>query len=500
MEEQKQSAEEEMVPMPLTQTQHYWWSQSVKNQERSSPHFTVVLRLHGVLDMVALERSVVELMERHHILRSVFRKVNGTPHCFCLANPPLPLYIEDLRGQIARVREENYHIIKDREITANFNLENGPLFRLLLICLGQGNWVLVACMHPILFDRWSVNIFFRELSHIYRASSKGESSPLEPLPMQFTQFALWQNERLKNNGLKDQWSYWREQLKGFIPPLDLPVDFPRQTHGDYVPEEFCLNLPNPFSEGLAQFCQNGGYDLFCVLLAAFKVLAARHAGQTDILVGTPFSGRNEAPRQYLIGPFLNTLALRTQTETSDGKSPTFLTYLEQVEAVVENARRHADLPFESLISQGLVEKDAFHIFFEMNGRTQPKAELTDLEITQFETFDIEPEYDMYLHIDAMEQIWKCSLVYNANLFRESRISEILNQFQQLLIRIIEDPHRPISSYSLLTKRAQSFSPTLLWHWALSGVVPFMSSLRIKWRRIGADWRWSPIGGLCPTVC
>ncbi len=459
MEETTQNiGDNKVASHPLTPAQKHWRHHGEDKARDSGHNLTTLFSLNGVLDMAALQRSLGEMTARHHILRSVYQLTDDGPRGLILEDAPDLLRIEDLRGQIARVREENYFKIKKREMTRSFDLSQGPLIRVTLICLGQGNWVILSAMHPIIMDRWSVNLFFRELSEIYNAFSMGEASPLQPLPLQFGDHAWEQHRKLSNDELGTQWSYWLDRLKLPVLPLDLPVDRPRDAKRDYQPIEYGLALPEGLNNDLRRFCKAGEHEPFCVLLTAFKILLYRHGGQSDILVGTHFPGRNESRLQNLIGPFLNTLILRTQLIPEGNAVPNFRELLCRVETMVAEARGNSAIPFEALAAEGVIDKSPFQVFFDMSQWPAPALGLKDVEISLSETHDIEYECEIRLFIEDSGHGFTCRLVYDASLFHRARITEFMAQYKLLLKRVLQDPLRLISDYSLLTRKAAIMLP------------------------------------------
>ena len=213
--------------------------------------------------------------------------------------------------------------------------------------------MLLVTMHHIVYDGWSYDIFLRELAAIYDAFSSGKPSPLPELPIQYADFAHWQREWLQGEVLKSQRDYWKQQLNGSLPILQLPTDYPRPPVQTYQGEYQSLELPKNLTQALKDLSQQERVTLFMTLLAAFQTFLYRYTGQEDIIVGTPIAGRNQVEAEGLIGFFVNTLALRTYLSGN----PSFPELLGRVREVALGAYAHQDLPFEKLVEELQPERD-----------------------------------------------------------------------------------------------------------------------------------------------
>src|SRR5205085_5996557 len=193
-----------------------------------------------------------------------------------------------------------------------FDLAQGPLVRTELLRLAPNDHVFLVTMHHIISDGWSLNIFFRELGQIYHAYSQGEPSPLSELVVQHADYVVWQREHLSGERLAAELAYWKKQLRGAPPVLELPTTQRRSAVPSYRGGVVNFKLGRNTSDLLEDLSRRQGVTLFMTLLAAFVVLLSRLSQQEDIVVGTPTAGRTRAEVEPLIGFFVNTLALRTK--------------------------------------------------------------------------------------------------------------------------------------------------------------------------------------------
>src|SRR5262249_54053491 len=214
--------------------------------------------------------------------------------------------------------------IATQEAQIPFDLREVPLIRVKLLKLGELDQVLLATMHHIISDGWSMGVFIKELAALYEAYSNHRSSPLEELSIQYADFAYWQREWL-GEVIDRQLSYWKKQLAG-ISKLQLPIDHPRPAVQTFNGAAKTFLLKRELLNELKALSNSNGVTLFMTLLAAFKVLLYRYSGQQDIAVGTPIANRNRAEIESLIGFFVNTLVMRTELSNN----PRFEELLERV--------------------------------------------------------------------------------------------------------------------------------------------------------------------------
>src|SRR6185369_11377299 len=224
-------------------------------------------------------------------------------------------------------------------------LRQGPLLRGVVLRLAEVDHVTALTMHHIASDGWSMGILVREITELYAGLSAGRPPHLPELPIQYADFAVWQHSWLRGEVLENEISFWRRQLAGLPPLLELPTDRPRPAAQSYRGDSRPMLLPAALTRQAEALGRREGATLFMVLLAAFQTLLARTSGQRDVAVGTPAAGRNRIETEGLIGFFVNTLVLRGDltTETSE---PTFRELIARVRETALAAQAHQDVPFE----------------------------------------------------------------------------------------------------------------------------------------------------------
>jgi hypothetical protein len=330
-------------------------------------------RLRGKLDFSIFRRCLSEIVRRHEALRTVFPAANGLPSQVILPPTPVLVHVSDLTNLPPEERDPEAGRVLAAAAERSFDLTNGPLLRAQLLRIHEDEHVLLLTVHHAVFDGWSMGVFWREFATLYRAFRDGKPSPLAELPIQYADFAAWQRRHLEGPVRTYHLAFWKKQLEGCLPSLDLPTDRPRTEMRSRQSRKMTLHTTPAVYESLKLLCQREGVSLFMVLLAAFNVLLHRLSGQDDILVGTPIAGRNRTEFEGMIGLFVNTVVVRTRL-SGEGS---FRDLLGQVRNTVLDAYGHQDMPFEELVAALDVKRDLsrsplFQVFFNhLNVPTVP---------------------------------------------------------------------------------------------------------------------------------
>ncbi|HEV2733862.1 MAG TPA: condensation domain-containing protein, partial [Longimicrobiaceae bacterium] len=297
-------------PLPLSFAQQRLWIVDRLAPGGSAYNLPHALRLRGPLDAAALRASLDALVERHETLRTTFAEQDGAP--VQVIHPPaaVPLPVLDLRALAAAGRLAAAERLVDEEAERPFDLERGPLLRGTLLRLAGDDHVLCFTLHHVVTDGWSMDVLVREVSALYAAFSRGEAPRLPALPVQYADFAAWQRAWLSGATLEAQVGFWKGELAGAPPVLEIPVDRLRSAATSTRGQSHGFALPAELSRELRALARREGATLFMTLLAAWQALLGRWAGQDDVVVGTPIAGRNRRETEGLSGFFVNMLALR----------------------------------------------------------------------------------------------------------------------------------------------------------------------------------------------
>jgi len=447
-------------PAPLSFPQERLWFLDRLTPGTAIYNIPGPLRLLGPLDVPVLARAFDEIPRRHDVLRTRFEERGGTGVQVVDLWQPRPLPLVDLGGlSQTRSRAEVARLTAE-EAAWPFDLERGPLLRMLLLRLASEEHVLLQTVHHIVSDGWSVRVMQRELTALYAAFVSGLPSPLSPLPVQYKDFARWQRQRLTDAETARQIDYWRERLGDDPLPLDLPLDRPRPPLQTFPGGSVRAHVPADLADGLRQLAASLHGSLFMALLAAFDLLLARLSGQDDVLVGTPVAGRAHADLESLIGCFLNTLVLRTDLSGN----PTFRDLLSQMRDEAVGAYSHQDVPFEKLLEELKPRRDLsrtplFQVFFNLGNFPDLGARLPGgLTVEPLTDTEADSKFDLTIYAAEIAGGLGLDLVYNADLFDAPRMEEMLRQYVWLLAQAVANPELPLTAFHLLTPEAAALLP------------------------------------------
>ena len=439
---------------PASFAQRRLWFLNQFDPMSSAYNIPFPMRLNIPLDRGALERSLQEIVRRHESLRTTFTTQDGEPVQVVAPAQTFNLEAVDLRSLPAGEREAEAHRLAIFDAQRPFSLTNGPLLRVTLIQLGVNDHILLLTMHHVISDGWSMNVLVRELSALYGSYALGRPSPLEELPVQYADFAVWQREWLAGEVLERQLEYWRGKLGDAPGLLRLPTDRPRPAVQTYYGAAHAFTLEPQLYEHLKALSQREGVTLFMTLLAAFKVLLLRYTGQTDLVVGTPIANRTRVETEGLIGFFANTLALRT--DLSD--DPTFVELLGRVRETTLGAYQHQDMPFERLVEELQPERNLSHnplfqvmfIYQSPDGARTQKQSSGAADNAPLVTTST-AKFDLTLCIGEVGRAVGVSLEYNTDLFDQTTIERLGAHFKHLLEGIVRRPNARLSDLPLLTE-------------------------------------------------
>jgi aspartate racemase len=441
--------------LPLSLTQERLWFLDQFEPENTAYNTPGAVRLTGRLHTAALERSLGTILQRHEALRSSFTMVDGRPHQIITPCPTLVLPVVDLQTFPDVGREAEVQRQATEESQQRFDLGQAPLIRAKLLRLAEMEHVLLLTMHHIVADGWSHGVFWRELEVLYNAFASGQPALLPAVSIQYADFAAWQREWLQGDLLKAQVSYWKEQLVGAPPVLELPTDHPKPAVQTYRGARQSQVLPKRLLHALQALSLREGSTVFMTLLAAFTTLLHRYTGQEDILVGSPIANRNSVELEGLIGCFVNTLVLRTDLSGD----PSFRTLLRRVREVTLGAYAHQNLPFEKLVEALQPERDLnrhplFQVMFALQNAPMPVLEPRGLTVSHLAIEKGTAKFDLAVFMtdseEGLEGVWE----YKTDLFEPATIGRMLGHLQILLEGIVAHPEQPISTLPLLTEREQ----------------------------------------------
>ena len=439
-------------PIPLSFAQQRLWF--LDQLEPGIPVYNrpVVFRLTGQLDINALDRCLNEIVRRHEILRTSFPAVDGEPSQVISQSLTIAVPVIDLTGFAGDEREAEALRRAKWESHQPFDLAAAPLLKARVFRLGAERHLLLLLTHHIVSDGWSDTLILNELTELYRAFIDGRASSFTDLPIQYSDYALWQLSRAEEERQARDVRYWRKQLKDAPLLLNLPTDRVRPAVQSYRGARQVFNLPVVLAEKLKELSRRENVTLFMTLFTAFTILLYRYTRQKDVLVGVPVSGRDRVEMEELIGVFVNTLVLRT--EVSDDLTVSDL--LRQVREVALAAYAHQNLPFEKLVQVLRPDRDPsrtplFQVMFQLRNLPKGDVKIPGLE---FEPISLDiglAKFDLSLEIVEDAKGLECQFEYNSDLFDSATILRMQGHFRNLLENLVDHSEQRLSDLPLLTE-------------------------------------------------
>ena len=437
------------IDSPLSFAQERLWILNQMEESESSRiayNIPLTLRFRGPLDVSALERAILTIIRRHELLRTAFTIVDGLPVQRVNSEICFVIGLVDLSRVNEREREGVAKRLMQEEMRRPFMLDAPPLLRTQLLSLSRAQHILVATMHHIVSDGWSIGILINELTILYNAFSKQETPSLAALEIQYADFAYWQRQWLNGSESHQRLAYWKNQLAGAPALHQIPTDYPRPPIQHFHGKSVAINLRGRDAKALKQFARETGATLFMVLEAAFALLTSRYSRQEDVLIGTPVANRNHGNLEGLIGFFVNTIVIRNDFSGS----PTFKAILERVRRTTLAAFAHQDLPFERVVEALQPNRDLsyppiFQIMFALQNTPREKLQLANLTIEPLETESISAQYDLTLGWNEVEAGLSGRLEYRTDLFSPETAQRLASHYQTLLRHIVLEPENPYPS-------------------------------------------------------
>ncbi len=463
----RQAAPSGLEPIrPLPPAEHYAVSHGQKrlwilNQlEENAAAYNVssAFELAGGVDVPSLERAFRRLIDRHESLRTTFELVDGEPRQRIHAGIGFALLTID--ASAGGDPEERARQIARADALGPFDLLGGPLVRATLVTLGPSRFVLVLTMHHIVTDEWSFGVAIEDLVELYRRERAGIVEPLEPLPIQYKDFAAWQRTVLAGGAAERHRRYWLDTLAGELPPLDLPADLPRRAIKSNAGSRERFSLDAATTAGLKALGGGHGASLFITLVAIVKVLLHRYTGQEEIRVGIPIAGRTQAELAGQVGFYLNTLVLRDRLRADQS----FKTVLAGVTETATDAYEHDVFPFDRLVEELGTSRDRgrlrlFDVLVVQGNAAPLNLQRADLTVRDFDTPIDVSKFDLSFQFEEDAGGLLVELQYDTDLFLPNRMRLLRDHFATLAACVLADPAAPIGSLEI--GELPSFAPNAI---------------------------------------
>ena len=467
-------------PCPLSFAQERLWFLDQFAPGSALYNLPCSLHIDGELDVPAMEWGINEVVRRHDSLRTTFAVVDGGPVQVVAPALRVPLRVIDLADLDETARAREARRVGTAEARRPFDLQQGPLMRAMVLRLGAREHVLLTTMHHIVSDGWSIGVLLHELQACYDARVRGRAHELRPLPIQYPDYAAWQRESLTRDALGPELTYWRRQLAGAPPALDLPSDRPRRPQRRFRGAYDAVTVPGDLTTAIRALGQREGATLFMIVVAAWRVILSRWSGQADVSVGVPVAGRHRGETEGLIGFFLNNLVIRTTLD----QDLSCRAWLARVRETALEAFAHQDLPFEMLLADLAPPRDLSRtplfqaylnvLTFADERMDLPTAVAESFSLTGAESAaeegdaaqqardrrepDVWSQFDVTLYAAERDGRLRFVLVYDTDLFTRERMAEMLDQLLSVLAQVVAQPEAPVSQIALTTDRATAVLP------------------------------------------
>jgi len=436
--------------IPLSHSQKGLWFLSQLDETDIAYLIPTMVRLKGLLCHKALESALHQLVRRHQALRTIFE--NGEGEGFQKILPEeqgVGFEICDIQHMAAP--ETHLKELKVREVRKPMNIHQGPLIRTTLVKLSQSDSVLFLTVHHIVSDEWSQSILVRELSELYNACIENRKASLEALPIQYSDYTLWQRQLLSGSKLDQLKKYWLSALAGAPELLNLPTDFRRSAKRISAGDSVKIELDEDLTHALRELSQRYELTLFMVMLSGWALVLSRLSGQDDLVIGVPYANRSNEAVEGLIGLFVNTLAIRL--DLSD--TVTVEDVLMQIKYACLGAYTNQDFPLANLIelgrrSRGSNTSPIVQVMFAWQDDEPLDFTFQDVEVENLTVPFVASKFDLSLNLNDFGQFIQGRLEFSTALYTKKTVKRIERYLISALREIVRAPKQLRSEVRLLT--------------------------------------------------
>lgn len=466
--ERKAAAESSKRSFPLSYGQRALWFLHQNAPGNTAYNVALTARIRSEVDHKAWRKTCQRLVNRHEVLRTTYDLVEGQ-----VVQKVHPYAEADVHyADTSHLDEAAFRTLMIEQYEKPFLLESGPVIKFYLFRRAEQNYVFLINIHHIASDGFSTWVMLDEIKKLYAAEADGQKATLEPLEVSYKDFVNYQRELLDGPKGEELLNYWRNQLSGGLPVLDLPLDKTRPDVQSYRGGSVDVKLSEEQVGALRKLSMENGVTLFVTLLSAYQLLMSRYSGQKDVIVGTPTSGRDQARFQPVVGYFVNPVALRARFDDN----PAFSSFLTRNRDTVLGGISHQDLPFSYLVEKLNIPRDkgrspVFQVFFSLlksqgdeavqavmagNDGSGKAHEWGKLAIEPYDLDQQEGQFDLTMALYESQGAISGKLKFNADLFEAETVSRMAAHYSQLLDSIIAQPSQQISELEILTPDERRF--------------------------------------------
>lgn len=437
-------------PARLSFAQRRLWFLNQMEPDSRAYNQPMAFRIAGHIGVDTVQAALDQIVSRHESLRSTIGMVSDGPVQTVHPARPVELNVVDLSSTSAADRGSRLDEALVAESRRPFDLTTDLMLRATLVRLGEEDHVLLFVIHHVATDGWSASLAIKEFSALNEEAVSHTTPSLPALPIQYADYAEWQIDTLTGEKLDSQVRYWRDQLNGASPMLELPLDHARPSTRSDRGARHIVAFPRTLTDSVEALSAQAGTTLFTTLLTAFQTLMYRYSGNVDVSVGTSVAGRMQVEAEPLIGFFVNTLAMRTDLSGN----PAFTELLGRVREVAVGALSHQEVPFEKLVEELQPERTTSHtplfqVVFVLQNTPDASLVIPNATIVPIEIDNKTSKFDLTLSLTNTPQGLTGYLEYSTDLFDASTTRRIADRFEVLLESIVASPDSPIDGLSLL---------------------------------------------------
>lgn len=435
---------------PISSAQHRLWLLSKFSKANAAYNMTGILKINGNINIDVFEKCIRKIVHRHETLRTSFKEIDGEIKQLITEDDDLEIEHKTVNS------EDELSLIINQKAAQSFDLENGPLIRVTVVCQAPDKYIIIISMHHIISDGWSVSIFIRECTEIYNDLIAGNESKIEELATQYVDYTLWEIEQEETEEYQKKLEFWKNELNKAPEFLELPYRKNRPAVQTFDGDVFSYKIEKLFTKDIKNACIKNNVSPFMFLLAAYNIVLNKYSGQTDILIGTPSANRDNPELEGIIGFFVNTLIIRTQIDTNKN----FLSYLETVKHTSLKVFENKDISFEKILNlikpkRNTSYSPVFQVMFSMQNMPSEKLFFGSVPVFIDRPDIVYSKFDLTLSVQAVEDEFELAFEYNTNLFDKDMVEKFCRQYINVLKSVLSDPLKNISDIMILDEEEET---------------------------------------------
>ncbi len=437
---------------PLSHAQQMLWVSYLREGASSTFNIPLAFNIQGQLNFEAFERMIFYMVQRHEILRTRIIDSSGVPSQIIEE----PNYV---KTELVEIDQKELKKALSTHANQSLDLLNDVLFKVSVFKVDDNQYAVGLNMHHIISDGWSMELFMKEAMQVYATFDAGKEPSLQPLKIQYKDFASWHNALIADGSEVGLSEFWKNKFSGKVKPLQLPTFQDRPTEKTYKGDRHVFELSIEESRKLTKLVKHHwNTSEFIVMQTVMSILLYRYSGQNDIVIGTPVSGRNRAELQNQIGYYVNMLALRNEVQSNHS----FIELLQEVKAQTLEVFDRQDYPFDKLLDDLKPERDdsrlplvneglSWNDFGDLSehGSGDSPDQVNDLTIKPVSTKLNFAKYDLWLYGTLSREMFRFAFEYNTDLFTEEQVKEFSEAVLNIIKEVVRNPEIKIAEIKLV---------------------------------------------------